>query len=46
MEAMFLRDIFSSEHVAFRYTVQRFNAEHIVPFHDQWEEDGQISRAA
>ncbi len=43
---MFQRTIFAAEHEAFRETVRRFTAEKIVPFHDQWEEDGQISREA
>ena len=43
---MFQRTIFSEEHEAFRETVRRFTAEKVVPFHDQWEEDGQISREA
>lgn len=43
---MFQRTIFSSEHEDFRDSVKRFTAEHITPYHDQWEEDGQISREA
>ena len=43
---MFERTIFSPEHEAFRDTVQRFTQDEILPFHDQWEEDGQISREA
>jgi len=43
---MFQRSIFSSEHEAFRESVRRFTAEEILPHHDQWEEDGQISREA
>jgi acyl-CoA dehydrogenase len=43
---MFQRTIFSSDHEAFRDTVRRFTAEKILPFHEQWEEDGQISREA
>ena len=43
---MFERTIFSPEHEAFRDTVSRFTQEEILPFHDQWEEDGQISRDA
>ena len=43
---MFQRTIFSHEHETFRDNVRRFIEEHISPYHDQWEEDGQISREA
>lgn len=43
---MFQRTIYSSEHEDFRDSVRRFTQEHITPYHDQWEEDGQISREA
>lgn len=38
------RDIFSSEHEAFRDMVRSFIARHITPHHDQWERDGMVSR--
>ena len=43
---MFQRTIFAPEHETFRDTVRRFTEDHILPHHDQWEEDGQISREA
>jgi len=43
---MFERTIFSAEHEDFRNSVRKFVDEHIVPYHAQWEEDGQISRDA
>jgi acyl-CoA dehydrogenase len=39
-----LRDIFTSEHEAFRDMVQTFIAKEIVPYHEQWEQDGVVSR--
>jgi alkylation response protein AidB-like acyl-CoA dehydrogenase len=38
------RDIFTSEHGAFRDMVRSFIARHITPHHDQWERDGIVSR--
>lgn len=38
------RDIFTSEHEAFRETVQSFIARHVTPYHEQWERDGVVSR--
>lgn len=43
---MFRRTLFSDEHEIFRDSVRRFVAEHVTPYHDQWERDGQISREA
>ncbi|MFT4960060.1 MAG: acyl-CoA dehydrogenase [Paracoccaceae bacterium] len=43
---MFTRTLFSIDHDAFRDTARKFVAEHITPFHAQWEKDGQISREA
>ena len=43
---MFKRSLFEHEHEQFRDTVRRFIKDRIVPFHDQWEKDGQISREA
>ena len=41
---MFQRTLFSAEHDMFRDSVDRFIAEHVAPFHTQWEKDGQVSR--
>ncbi|MEH6402791.1 MAG: acyl-CoA dehydrogenase family protein [Sneathiella sp.] len=43
---MISRSIFSEEHNIFRESVRRFYEEHIMPYHAQWEKDGQISREA
>jgi acyl-CoA dehydrogenase len=38
------RDIFTSEHEAFRDMVRSFIAAEIAPYHEQWERDGAVSR--
>ncbi|GFR68591.1 long-chain specific acyl-CoA dehydrogenase, mitochondrial [Elysia marginata] len=38
------RRIFNEDHDIFRQTVRRFFQEHIVPYQEQWEVDGQVSR--
>ncbi|HEY6275716.1 MAG TPA: acyl-CoA dehydrogenase family protein [Streptosporangiaceae bacterium] len=38
------RDIFTSEHDAFRDMVRTFIAREIIPYHEQWERDGMVSR--
>ena len=38
------RDIFTSEHEAFRDMVRSFIARHITPYHEQWERDRMVSR--
>ena len=38
------RDIFTAEHDAFRDLCRTFMAKEVVPHHDQWESDGQVSR--
>ncbi len=38
------RDIFTSEHDAFRDMVRAFIAKEIEPYHDQWDRDGIVSR--
>ncbi len=38
------RDIFTSEHEAFRDMVRSFIAAEIAPYHEQWERDGEVSR--
>jgi len=40
------RSLFGEEHRIFRDMVRRFVDEELVPHHDQWEKDGQISREA
>lgn len=42
---MIPRTIFGADHEAFRDTVRRFIAEHVVPHHAEWEKAGQIPRA-
>ncbi len=39
------RDIFDAEHDAFRDLVRTFLTREVLPFHDQWETDGQVDRA-
>ncbi|HET8559923.1 MAG TPA: acyl-CoA dehydrogenase family protein [Marmoricola sp.] len=39
-----MRDIFTDEHEAFRSTVRTFLEREVVPHHQQWERDGQVSR--
>lgn len=41
---MIERSLFSPEHEIWRDSVRRFMAEEIVPFHEQWEEDGIVPR--
>ncbi|WP_323791084.1 acyl-CoA dehydrogenase family protein [Nocardioides sp.] len=36
--------IYDQEHEDFRATVRAFMEKEVVPFHDQWEKDGQVSR--
>jgi alkylation response protein AidB-like acyl-CoA dehydrogenase len=36
--------IYEQEHEDFRATVRAFLEKEVVPFHDQWEQDGQVSR--
>jgi acyl-CoA dehydrogenase len=42
---MIPRTIFSSEHEAFRDTVRRFITEHVMPYHAEWERQGQVPRS-
>jgi len=42
---MISRPLFDSDHNQFRDTVTRFLQNEAVPYHDQWEKDGQVSRA-
>lgn len=43
---MLERRIFTPEHEMFRDAVRRFVETELVPHHEQWEEDGMISREA
>lgn len=43
---MIARTLFTEEHEMLRTAVKDFFQKEIVPFHDQWEKDGQISREA
>lgn len=38
------RTIFTEEHQMFRDAFRRFVQKEIVPYHDQWEKDGMVSR--
>lgn len=38
------RDIFNEEHEVFRANCRKFFEKEIAPYHEQWEEDGQVSR--
>jgi long-chain-acyl-CoA dehydrogenase len=38
------RDIFTSEHDAFRDMVRAFIARNVTPYHEQWERDRMVSR--
>ena len=42
---MFKRELFNSDHEAFRDTVRKFVENEIAPFHAQWEDDGVVPRA-
>jgi alkylation response protein AidB-like acyl-CoA dehydrogenase len=41
---MIERTLFSEEHHMFRETVRKFVEKEIVPYHAQWEKDGQVPR--
>lgn len=38
------RDIFEPEHLAFRDTVRKFLARHVLPHHASWEQAGMVER--
>lgn len=42
--AMGTRNIYNEDHDMFRQSVRTFFNEEVIPHHDQWEEDGQVSR--
>ncbi|ESO11161.1 hypothetical protein HELRODRAFT_158178 [Helobdella robusta] len=39
-----IRKIFNKEHDLFRENVRRFFKEEVVPYHDEWENKGEVSR--
>ncbi|PVD35962.1 hypothetical protein C0Q70_02931 [Pomacea canaliculata] len=39
-----IRRIFSEDHDMFRQTARRFFQEEVVPFHAEWEKNGQVSK--
>ncbi len=41
---MIERTLFNEEHEMFRDSLRRFLAREVVPFHDQWEEQGYVDR--
>ncbi len=41
---MIPRTLFNSDHEMFRDSLRKFLDKEVVPFHAQWEEDGQVSR--
>jgi acyl-CoA dehydrogenase len=41
---MIARTLFNEEHDLFRQTVRKFFETEVVPFHDQWEKQGHVSR--
>merc|ERR1719452_4875 len=38
------RPVFNSDHDIFRTSVRKFFNEECVPFHDKWEEKGEVDR--
>ena len=38
------RSVYSENHEIFRASVRRFMEREVVPYHDQWEKDGKVSR--
>jgi acyl-CoA dehydrogenase len=38
------RTIFNEEHELFKNVVKDFYQKEVVPYHEQWENDGQVSR--
>ena len=41
---MIKRSVFESEHEMFRDSFRKFLEAEAVPYHAQWEKDGQVSR--
>ena len=42
--ALGTRRIFEDYHDEFRSSVRKFFEKEVVPYHSQWEEDGEVSR--
>ncbi|MGB0238136.1 MAG: acyl-CoA dehydrogenase family protein [Cycloclasticus sp.] len=42
---MITRTIYQQEHEMFRDSVRKFLEDEAVPYHEQWEEDGQVDRS-
>jgi acyl-CoA dehydrogenase len=42
---MIPRTVFESEHELFRDSVRKFLEAEVVPYHDQWEKEGQVDRS-
>ena len=42
---MITRTIYQQEHEMFRDSVRKFLEDKVVPYHEQWEEDGQVDRS-
>jgi len=42
---MITRTIYQQEHEMFRDSVRKFLEDEVVPYHEQWEEDGQVDRS-
>lgn len=42
---MIARTLFTPDHEAFRDSVRRFIADHVTPFHAEWERQGQVPRS-
>ncbi|HBF79283.1 MAG TPA: acyl-CoA dehydrogenase, partial [Streptomyces sp.] len=40
------RQIFTEEHDAFRRTVRTFLDKEVLPYYEQWEQDGIVARDA
>ena len=39
-----IRKIFDEHHDMFRDTVQKFIKKHVVPYHEEWDKKGVVSR--
>jgi acyl-CoA dehydrogenase len=42
---MIPRTVYEQEHEMFRDSIRKFLEDEVVPYHEQWEEDGQVDRA-
>ena len=39
-----VRNIFDEDHDMFRSTCRKFMQEEVVPYHEEWENNGEVSR--